>query len=199
MEKYSQNDEQSYILDYFKDYPTGKFVEIGAFNPKTFSNTRALYEKNFIGVYVEPSRICMENFRVEYNNEPRITLVECAITGHNGKIKFFESNGDAVSTTDIPHKDKWAHGGRVNFSEIEVTAMSMESFLNEYGKDTDFFNLDVEATNMYLFNLVPDWFWSRLKMICIEHDNGQNEIINKLSNYGFKTLMQNGENLIMAK
>jgi hypothetical protein len=36
-------------------------------------------------------------------------------------------------------------------------------------------------------------------MICIEHDNHNNEIMNKLLGFGFKQILLNNENLIAVK
>lgn len=47
---YSQNNEQQVIIDYFSKNTSGnggRFIDIGAFDPFKFSNTRALYEKQF--------------------------------------------------------------------------------------------------------------------------------------------------------
>ncbi len=200
MEKYSQNSEQDYILEYFNNNANGlKYIEIGGYNPFKFSNTRALYELNASGVVVEPSPVCMKAFEKEYSNEPRITLVQAAITDNDGVITLYESGGDAVSSTDISHKQKWENGSKVKYTEITVKAISMATFLKEYGENVDFINIDVEGTNMQLFNLIPDWFFNRLKMICIEHDGNNIEMENKLKTFGFIKIHFNGENLIMAK
>jgi len=54
MKIYSQNLEQNYILEYFKDR-RGTFIDIGANDGLTLSNTRALVELGWRGVFVEPS------------------------------------------------------------------------------------------------------------------------------------------------
>jgi len=199
MEKYSQNNEQEIILNYFADKPIGKFLEIGAYHPFTFSNTRALYDAGWVGIYVEPSAPCYEHFVKEYENNDRIILLNVAIAKEDGPVTFYESGGDAISTTSPAHKDKWEAGYPVKFKETTVAGMAMSRLLEEYGKDVDFLNLDVEGTNIDLFNLVPDGFWARLKMLCIEHDSQQQHIINRLTPLGFKEIGRNGENLLMAK
>lgn len=200
MKRYSQNSEQDTILEYFNNNGVGlKYIEIGGYSPFTFSNTRALYELGAIGTIVEPSPICMKEFEKEYENEPRIKLVQAAITDNDGVIEFFESNGDAIGTTDISHKEKWEKGYSVNYNKITVKSISMDTFLKEHGQDVDFINIDVESTNWQLFNLIPDWFFNRLKMICIEHDGKNIEMENKLKSFGFRKILFNAENLIMVK
>lgn len=206
MTKYSQNFEQDYILEYFKGQ-NGCFLEIGAFSPFTFSNTRALVELGWSGQYVEPSPKCFDEFIKEYSDIGKfdfkekqvIILSNYAVGSENKTIKFYDSEGDAVSSTSLQHKEKWEAGYSVKFKEIEVQMISMERLLNESIFTFDFLNLDVEGTNIELFNLIPDWFWTDLKMICIEHDSQIDYIIGKLQPFGFKELHRNGENLIMAK
>lgn len=203
MQNYSQNNEQEVILNYFSQHLNGnggKFLEIGAYDAFKFSNTRALFERGWNGVMVEPSPACFARLNEVYKDEMKIRLINAAIALQDGTIDFFETiGGDAIGTTDINHKDKWERGAGVQYSHIVVQAMSMQRLINDCGMDVDFLSLDTEGTNYDLFCLLPDAFLHRLKMICIEHDNRYSEIMHKLSGYGFKQLHFNGENLIAAK
>jgi FkbM family methyltransferase len=199
---YSQNNEEQFIIDYFQNSNQlrgGKFLDIGAFDPFKFSNTRRLYEIGFQGVYVEPSPICYERFNVQYGKEPRIQLLNYAITKEDGVAILNEAGGDAISTLSDEHKLKWERGAGVQYNKITVKTMSMQTLISKFGNNIDFLSLDVEGTNYELFNLLPNDFLHRLKMICVEHDGFHNEMAQKLNSFGFKPLMLNNENLIMAK
>lgn len=52
--RYSQNGEQEAILKIFGE-SEGRFLDIGAYDGKTFSNTLALIERGWSGVLIEPS------------------------------------------------------------------------------------------------------------------------------------------------
>jgi len=195
--KYSQNDEQDYILRYFLSHPPAKFIDIGGFDPKALSNTRCLVEMGWSGVYVEPSPKCMANFVMEYGDNPKIQLVEKAIATQTGTMQFFESGGDAVSTFDLKHKDKWS--SRVEFKPIEVQTMTMGDLMDEYVHDVTCLSLDVEAMNYLLFLEIPPWFWDQCHLAVIEHDNFYREMIRILSGFGFRLFGQNAENIIMGK
>jgi len=200
---YSQNDEEKYITDYFMNFNNGrggKYAEIGSFDAFKFSNTRALFERGWSGVLVEPSPNCMARLKDVYAKEPRIQLLQVAISDNDGVMTFYETNGgDAIGTTDLAHKDKWEKGNNVQYSPIQVQAMSMQNFISVHGADIDFINIDVEGTNLLLFNLLPNNFLHRLKMICIEHDGNHASMIQKLTGFGFRTILLNPENLIMVK
>ena len=194
---YSQNDEQDYILRYFLSHPPAKFIDIGGFDPKALSNTRCLVEMGWSGVYVEPSPKCMANFVMEYGDNPKIQLVEKAIAMDDGTMEFWESNGDAVSTFDLKHKDKWS--SFVKFDPIQVQTVTMGDFIEEHGEGTKFLSLDVESMNYMLFLQIPPDFWDEIHMCVIEHDGHHAEMTRILQGFGFSKLAQNSENIIMAK
>ncbi len=193
---YSQNSEEAYILAYFKNN-IGKFLDIGAYNPFKFSNTRKLFELGWSGIFIEPSPICFKNFVSEYQNVDRITLLNKAVvTDDRLEIAFYESNGDAVSTTNDTHKTKWENSG-AKYNIIQVEAINIKEI--EKFKDIDFLSLDVESSNIELFSAFSDEYLSNLKMICIEHDGMIDLIKSRLSNFGFSEIHRNGENIILAK
>lgn len=194
---YSQNNEELHIVNYFKDFK-GKFLDIGGFNPFTFSNTRRLYELGWSGIYIEPSPICFQSFVNEYSTEPKITLINKAVvTDDRKKIVFYESGGDAVSTTKEEHKNKWQISGS-KFSTIEVDTIKIDQIEKEFS-DIDFLSLDVESTNLEIFNSFTDAFLQNIKCICIEHDSYFLHISKRLAGLGFDIIDINPENIILAK
>lgn len=195
---YSQNDEEKYITEYFNGHPPGKFIDIGAFHVTMFSNTRKLYELGWGGVLVEPSPTNYKAIADHYAGDSRITVLNYAIGSANGEIDFYESAGDAVSTSDEGHMTKWGNAG-VKFNKIRVIQMNVEDFMNEHCKGVDFLSVDTESTNMALFRQIPEFVFKQIKMFCIEHDQNHAEIERKLGRYGFSLLCLNAENVILAK
>ncbi len=195
---YSQNKEEEYITKYFKD-KVGKFIDIGAFHVSQLSNTRRLVELGWSGVLVEADPKNFEPIAEFYKDNENITVLNFAVGTSNEPLAFYSSNGDAVSTSDLSHKDKWEKGGGINYTKIIVPQVNIIDFLNEYGKDCDFISIDTEATNMQIFRNIPDWFFEQISKICIEHDNYTEEIEQKLKPFGFKTNYINAENIILSK
>lgn len=194
---YSQNSEESFILDYFKDKPTGKFIDIGAYDVFKFSNTRALFEKGWFGIFVEPSPPNYKAIADHYKDSGLILVLNIAIGETTGEIDFYSCQ-DAVSTSDIDHKNKWEAAG-VPFTKIKVQQVSVADFMNEHCKYVSFLSIDTEGTNLAVFRNIPDFVFQQIKMICIEHDGNQDEMQAKLYRFGFATVYINAENLIMAK
>src|SRR5690242_9964329 len=98
---YSQNDEEAAILRACKHVEPQRFLDIGAYHPIDNSNTRALYEAGWSGVLVEPQPYTqdgqgnmggMARLIEEYNNNPRITLLQLAVAAEPG-VRPFKLNG----------------------------------------------------------------------------------------------------------
>jgi FkbM family methyltransferase len=196
---YSQNAEQSVILDSLKNITKGKFLDIGAYDTFRFSNVRALYETGkWKGVLVEPAPQNYKAIADNYKGDPEMIVLNVAIGENSGEIDFYESDGDAVSTSDEGHMKKWGDAG-VKYTKIKVAQMSVIEFMDQYAKDADFITVDTESTNIILFRLIPDWVFKRISLFCIEHDGFHEEIEEKLLKFGFQALYLNAENIILGK
>jgi len=194
---FSQNAEEIIILQYFADKPIGKFLDIGAFDVEKFSNTRALYNKGWGGVFVEPSPKQFNNIYEHYKNDPKIVTLNVAIGTSSEPLEFYLSE-DAVSTSDVPHMTKWANAG-VKFEKTTVPQIHVADFMKEYCVDIDFISLDTEATNMKIFRAIPDFVFEQISCFCIEHDGLSDEVEDRLASFAFYPMYFNGENIILGK
>jgi len=192
--KYSQNDEDIYIREYFKN-KQATLLDIGGYDPFVFSNSRCLIENGWFATIVEPAKKQFEKFVKQYEGNPKINLINKAVSVKNGIAKFYECE-DAVSTLSETHKEIWENN--VKYKEIEIETISMDSLLAEVGQVT-FLNLDVEGVNYNLFCLIPDTYLQGLEMLCIEHDIFSVSIKDRMFNLGFKLIYENPENLIFCK
>lgn len=194
---YSQNNEEKFIIDYFKNQPIGRFMDIGAYDVFKFSNVRALFEKGWKGILVEPSPDNFKDINEHYKADNDVMVVNIAVGEENGTIDFYSCQ-DAVSTSDEQHKNKWEAAG-VKYNKIKVFQLSVSNFMASYFVDIDFLTIDTEATNINIFRAIPEYVFNRIKMICIEHDGYRDEIESTLAKYGFSSRCFNGENIILAK
>jgi FkbM family methyltransferase len=193
--RYSQNNEEEVILNYFKGQ-TGFFCDIGAYDGITFSNVRALAELGWKGVCYEADiDICVRCID-NYKDFPNVICHQAAIGTHNGKVNFYPTNGDAIGTTTTAHFNKW---GKDNFgTPYEVDMFNINEVLNKFD-ELDFINIDVEGTNKELFDHLSDYHLNRIRMICIEHDGYDKQMGERLKALGFKLRLTNGENIIYAR
>lgn len=195
MKKYSQNNEQSFVLDKFKHHKGGKFMDIGAFDAFIFSNTRCLYELGFEGVLVEPSKPRLDIIKEQYKEDNRIKICEYAISSSEGVVDFYYTE-DAISTIEEKHLKKWFNH---KFEKTTIKTITPIQLFDQYGYDFDFISLDVESNNLDVMNHMPFDKLTNLKMLVVEHDNFINEMNTIMLKYGFKQIHKNGENLIFEK
>lgn len=198
--QFSQNDEELVLLRIFNnrihdDQPRGRFLDIGAYDGSTYSNTRRLADFGWGGVCVEPSPQAFTMLLGRYRKNPEIKLVHAAIG--SGRLEVFHNSGGLVSSISDAHVAKWKTDAV--FAPYLVRTCTVAELIDAIGVDFDFLNLDIEGENMRVFNELPDALFSRLHCVCVEHDGRTDEIINKLSPFGFQWRAQNAENVILAK
>ena len=198
---YSQRDEEKHILFHTPD--KGRFLDIGAYHPYKFSNTRALYENQWEGVYVEPSPQLMSVFEEEYSGEKGIHLYAKCVGDKDGNVIFHDSGGDAVGTTVKEEAHKWKAQG-AKFTQITVPMVTVRTMIAEfislgYGTKFDFINIDTEGNVLDILKQF-DFDFMKTKCLCVEW-NSQNigEYHQHVMNQGFSLVHKTPENLIYAR
>jgi len=198
---YSQHGEQEVIVDYFNG-TNGRFLDIGSYNGKTFSNIYKLMELGWNGVCIEPSFSVFKAL-IDNTKQFNVKLINGAVSPESNIIKFFDSNGDALSTSVIKHRDKWKNGYGSIFHEYYIKTITLQEVFDTFGYDFKFINIDIEGCSYELFlSLVPfikEGILPNLTLICIEHDYKSKEIENILKPFGFNKLFYNDENIILGK
>jgi FkbM family methyltransferase len=198
---YSQNNEETVILALLEKagYGQGRFLDIGAYDGKTFSNTLRLAELGWSGVCVEPSPTAFTGLLKVHQANPEIILVQAAVSTDGGWLDFYDSGGDAVSSSDLAHVAKWNKNAGVKFTRFALKSVSIEELFTKFGTSYDFINLDVESLNWALFQAFP-WEWlERTQVICVEHDGHADAMVAIASGHGFRKVEQNAENLILTR
>ncbi len=196
---YSQNLEEQWIADHFGD-KVGKFLDIGAYDGKTFSNTLKLVENGWSGVCVEPSPTVIKELMSLHEVNGSVLIVNTAVTVNGGLVTFYDSGGDAVSTVDENHKILWKDA--VNFTRVLVNSVTMTELFSAIGYEFDFINLDVEGINLELFSELPLGRLERCSALCVEH-NGVSEdrqdMMLRASLHGYRVTQTNAENLFFTR
>jgi len=203
--KYSQNNEDQIIQDYFKGQK-GRFISIGENDGETLSNVRLLALSGWSGYCIEPSQIAFDKLKLLYIDNPEIVCVQYAITQKDGPIKFYESGthlnkGDTALLSSVIKSEIYKWKKTTDFKETEVNGLTWESFLDKYEPGyIDFISIDAEGLDLDILMQI-DLAEIKCKMICIEW-NSDLSIRKKMSQYlndfGLKLLSVNFENLIFA-
>jgi FkbM family methyltransferase len=191
---YSQHNEEEIILNYFKDMNDGTFLDLGAYDGKTFSNVRALAEqRNWKGLCVEASPQCF--IQLEKNmREFREVEVLCAAVGTSNEVLRFYDSGGAVASTDKAHYEKWKEHQQ-DFEPILVAQVNVKDLVTQYGP-FDFVTIDIEGTTLDVFKHLPV---SGTRLVCIELDPGvpESEVASVLP-AGFQVIGRTPENLLIG-
>ena len=200
--KYTQNDEEIYILDYFKG-TKGTFLDLGSNDGVTFSNTRALALLGWVGVLVEPSPKAFERLKILYKGHKNIFCYQYAISDHNGKAMLRESGPlctpadiGLVSTFHGHEMDRFKRS--VNYESVEVKTFKWKTFLNRLKfKEFDFISMDIEGDEL---NVLPDMDLTNTRMVCIEW-NGKPELKEQYDYYlkDFRVIYTSAENVLYAR
>lgn len=200
--RYSQNSEQDIILNYFGDYK-GAFIDIGANDGVTFSNTRALSELGWKGVLIDASPKAFKKLQENYPNQLDFHLYNIALARQNGIITFNESGsllggGDVALVSTFHEHEMDRFKSVVQYEKVEAKCLTWTAFLKGCPiKEFDFISMDIEGNELDVLPLID---LENTKMICIEH-NGNTELQREYEKYlfGFKLVYTSGENLIYAR
>lgn len=200
---FSQNNEDQIISDYFGNH-VGTFLDIGANDAVTFSNTRRLALNGWKGVLIEPVPKAYK-MAVENCLGLNVHCFNFAIADKAGKMDIYvnESHLDIgdyglLSTLKESEMDRWPDE---IFVKRQVKAMRWADF---YGSISifkyDFISIDAEGMDYEILQQL-DLKELETKMICVEW-NSIAEMKEKFDDYilpyGFKLVHENAENLIYA-
>lgn len=169
----SQYGEHTYILEYFAGH-IGRFLDVGAFDGVTFSNTRPLAEAGWSGVCVEPSPQAFCALMLAYEGNESVELVNAGVCVEPGLQRFFANTENAVSLDMLSsfsgeHVEKCkAYPFRKMWSAAIIWQDITDRFCCFQG-GFDFVNIDVEGTNVQLLEAFP-FEIVHPSLICIEMD-----------------------------
>jgi len=189
--RHSQNNEEEVILSCFPGR-VGRFLDIGANDGETFSNTRALALGGWTGVLVEPSPLAFAKLSGLYPFGQ--TLLNVAVGLADGEIEFFENTDTLVSTAVEAEKARWGSA----FHPIRVKMVTTASLLATAPGPYDFISIDCEGLDVDVLRGFPPSL-RESAVICIEHNSvasRKEEILRLLPEH--QVLLDNPENLVLA-
>lgn len=164
------------IYSKYFGYPSkGTFVEVGAYDGESFSNTSCLADSGWKGIYVEPvSDYCLKCSDRHKNNN--VEVINCAISSEESEVEIYI--GNALSTLDVEHvkifsEIPWAREQK--FIKDKVNAIRLDTLLSKYNVKPcfDLLVVDVEGREEDVFFSFDLNHWQP-KMIIVELVDGHN-------------------------
>ena len=190
---HTQNLEEQYILQHARG---SRFLDIGAYDGETFSSTKALVEKGWSGLYVEPNQLVLPKLR-EVAKQSNSEVLPVAIGSVCDTMPFY-MNGDMVSSLDKRHTDLWAKNTGMVFEPTMVQVLDVETLGTIAGREFDVLNLDVEGLNWDIFTQF-DWSKWKFNVVCIEYDRKFIEMKHVLEKAGFRVVYASPENIVAVR
>ncbi len=203
---YSQNNEEEIILRQFRGKTNGVFLDIGANDGITLSNTYALALQGWTGLLVEASPKAYERLLKNYKQFDRdFDLQNVAIGKEDGELVFYESGellnkGDiALVSSSVPSELKRWESLNMPFEKMTVPMTSVKTMLERSRhKHFDLLSIDIEGMEL---DVLPQIDFKNLgiKVACIEWNSKDEKRYNDIMfPYGFKLVSKNPENLIYS-
>ncbi|HRR40527.1 MAG TPA: FkbM family methyltransferase [Syntrophales bacterium] len=192
---YSQlNDDQ--IIERFFGSRTGRFLDIGANNGITFSNSRALFDRGWEGVLVEPDPGAFFALLRNYPKKTGVHFYNVFVDTQDGVRPFHICNDSLLSTGRAEDKAIWT---KQEYADVFVSAVSVARLLETVGFDFQFVSLDAEGLTFDLLKAFP-LAQMNTELWCVEYDN-HNYIAMKeyMGNAGYAVYDENALNLFFAR
>ena len=167
---YSQSGEDLIISYVFHNLHIDevKYLDIGAFAPKSLSNTYYFYERGYSGVCVEANPLLAEIIQV---NRPRDTTLNVAISsGEEGMMPFYVMSAPTLSTLSLEEANRLVAEEEVDIDRVEtVKVLPINDLIKKYfpNKDLNFISLDVEGLD-YAIMKSFDFNSIRPAVFCLE-------------------------------
>ena len=200
MGKYNSQFRQDEFLneEVIKGYQGGFFVDVGAYNGVTFSNT--LYferENNWSGICIEPIPRAFDCLKRNRN----CVCVNCAIFEEEGEYDFLwlddYNRGDMLSglktefdIRHLNHLNIFAQKYNRQSKTIKVKARKLKSILDEYGvKQIDLLSIDTENSEISVLKSI-DYSKVFIECMVIENLFDTNDYENYLKDFGFTKIIK---------
>lgn len=172
---HSQSGEQSLILEWADRHGPGRWLDLGAYDGETASNTRALALAGWSGVAVEPSARPFHRLAALYADRPDVECVQAAIV--TGDFSFtdplvrFYMTDDMVSTGDESNRETW--GELADFIPVYVATVTVGTLLRSFPGPYDMISVDVEGGSLEIARaLLDNDALAPGGLLCVECEDG---------------------------
>lgn len=202
---FSQEGEDIFLIDYFKNKNNGFYIDVGAFHPYRINNTYALYKKGFRGINIDISATSIDFFNFARPDDINLNI------GASDKIenkKFFSKKNLSFHNTFDESLAK--NQGKYFKKEYEVKCKPLNHIIEntKYSeREIDFLNIDVEG---YDYQVLKGLNFEKYSpnIICIEisrlvnkkNENYKNtEIFKYLNKNKYKLAWKGSNSFIFQK
>ena len=202
---YSQDQEDLFINNYFKNIDNGFYLDIGCYHPIKYSNTALLHNRGWQGINIDMNQTSIDLFKILRKKDKNICA---AISSSNKEVtQFIDHSYSPVNTIDKNFSQMISKRLQIKpFSERKIYTNTLNEILKKYEiqiKKIDFLNIDVEGHDYEVLKGI-NFLNIKPKIICIEIDNheknfSKESIQNYLKKFNYKIIKRIGFNGFFEK
>lgn len=212
MRSYSQHGEDLILKEFFKE-KTGSFLDLGANDGITLSNTYLFYELGWKGVMVEGSPYVFEKLRARFEDDDRVQCINLFLSDKEGVYEFYHNtnhhvnpniardNMDLLSTIDPDSYQRAKDWGYFEKKEILCHTFDKVAEISKLDK-YDLISIDIEGMDFKVLSQI-DLKETETECLIIEYNENisdKNKIIEYCSGFGLNNiLLDNNINIILTK
>ncbi len=199
---HSQCGQDSYInKNFFPNKKDGVYVEIGAHNGLTFSNSLFFEQLGWRGMCIEPIAEEFENLR--RNRNEKCICINGAIADFSGKGRFLYAKGSADMLSGLIDKYDPRHleivkasGSNGEFIERDVDCFKLNDLLEKHNMyHVDYLSIDTEGGELDILKTI-DFSKFDIDVITIEDNYGYPEIRTLMREKGFVLITYLSQDLL---
>lgn len=204
---HSTNGEDDAIFTYLQSIGInpGRFLDIGAANGITLSNTHILALNKWEGVCIDANAQELFNLNNLYWDNPRVEIVEGCITDSHGLKEFWNAKSANISTSSRRMQERGRE--RTGARKCWVAGFTLDDIWKQFGRDFHFINIDLEDGTLPIMRALPEDVLNFTKVLCIEHlmpgwffgEDEEGQIKEWGASKGFRVLMRTDENVVLCK
>lgn len=162
---FSQKGEDLFIDTYFDHKKKGFYVDIGAYHPSRYNNTKFFYDRDWNGINIEPTPSRIKLFM---NDRPRDINLNIGIGNKSEKVTFHEFDSEALSTFSKEEANSLMQVGYKFKKKTKIQMYRLEDVMKKHVKsDIDFMTVDTEGLDVEVLKS-NNWNKYRPKLLCIE-------------------------------
>lgn len=184
---YSQNEEDR-VIDKLLNYKKrGFYIDVGAYDPTQFSNTKRFYIKGWRGINIEPDP---DNFKKFLKVRKRDINLNIGIGNKSDKLIYYKFFPNTVSTFSVNEMKRNLRKKYKLIKKIKVPVKKLSSILEKYCQQKiDFMSIDTEGFDLIVLKS-NNWKKFKPKVICIESQKA-NKFLSKIR---YRKIYDNGIN-----
>jgi FkbM family methyltransferase len=195
MKYYSQFEQDKFVYEnYFQNKTDGYFVDIGAHDGTTFSNSRFFEELGWTGVCVEPNPIIFEQLQ----SVRSCKCMKKAVSDKTGHAQFFQIIEGADMLSGLV--EEFSQNGIKNiynnledigegFDYIDVELELFENIVDQI--EIDFLSVDTEGNELKILQTI-DFDKYKIKVITVENNEYDNRFVDFLTSKGYQFVVRLG-------